>query len=113
MKSYSSTFSMQVPIPHFSCLSYECPQALAWVVMVRVWYTYFLLTRVVHTQIFYMCKLICSQVAHLERSGHYLTVKDNQVSEVVFDLEDHTIRQTYFTCIAKYETNIRQNRLLE
>lgn len=40
---------------------------------------------------FYMCKLICSQVAHLERSGHYLTVKDNQVSELVVDLEDHTI----------------------
>ena len=40
---------------------------------------------------FYMCKLICSQVAHLERSGHYLTVKDNQVSELLVDLEEHTI----------------------
>ena len=50
-----------------------------------------------------MCKLICSQVAHLERSGHYLTVKDNQVSELVVGLEEHTIRQT---CIAKYETYV-------
>ena len=48
-----------------------------------------------------MCKLICSQVAHLERSGHYLTVKDNQVSELVVDLEDHT------TWIAKYETYVK------
>ena len=40
----------------------------------------------------YMYNLICSQVAHLERSGHYLTVKDNQVSELVVELEDHTIR---------------------
>ena len=39
-----------------------------------------------------MYKLIFSQVAHLERSGHYLTVKDNQVSELVVELEDHIIR---------------------
>ena len=96
---------MQVPIPHFSCLSYECPWALAWGIMERVLYMYFLPTRVVH---FYMCKLICSQVAHLERSGHYLTVKDNQVSELVVDLEDHT------TWIAKYETYVKiDQKILE
>ena len=45
-----------------------------------------------------MYNLICSQVAHLERSGHYLTVKDNQVSELVVELEDHTIRLWITKC---------------
>ena len=48
----------------------------------------------------------------MERSGHYLTVKDNQVSELVVDLEEHTIRQTCFTCIAKCDTHVKIDKKL-
>lgn len=32
--------------------------------------------------LFHPCALVIAKVAHLERSGHYLTVKDNQVVSI-------------------------------